>query len=83
MSDTFQILSKMNDKGFHHIQINEGEYKGTVFTLGGVWFEEDNKLSFEYDIVEGKIEEGDEVFGKLLGDYIMEMLLEQLRKDQA
>lgn len=81
MKNNFEVLQEHDERGFYHIKVKEGKYEGVVFTLGSAWFEEDGKLSFDYYVVKGKIEEDDQEFAPMVGSYLYEMLLDAARED--
>jgi hypothetical protein len=64
------------------IKIMSGEFEGIVYQLGKLRFEEEDKLSFEMEVLDGKIPDGkDEEFNDLIGKYIIHLLMEQIRRD--
>lgn len=71
---------KPNESGIYPVRILDGTYKDIVFHLGKVWFEGEDKLSFEMDVIQGKIDHDDE-FNEFVGNYIMYMIMEELRED--
>lgn len=81
--EMFDVTEKTDERGFFHILVNQGEYKGTEFTLGQTWFDDDDKLSFECFVHEGKIDESNEQeFNALVGSFIMEILIEKVKERQ-
>lgn len=67
------------------IRITEGEFEGLVVRFGRAWFPEtgDNNLSFEVDILEGKIESEQEPrLHDFLGQVIMAFIQEEIKREE-
>lgn len=71
-----------NINSIHPVRVLSGEYKDIIFQLGKVWFEDESKLSFELDVIRGKIDEdAHDAFNSFVAEYIMFLIQEQLRND--
>ena len=68
------------------IKITKGAYKGTVFTYGGVSFNEDGEsvsCNFEYNLIEkpeGLVE--DKIFINQLGEILVDILAEEIKETE-
>lgn len=62
------------------IRINEGEYAGVSYTIGGVSFPDNDAgiLKFDYTIVDGAVA-NKEAFEIFIGDALVEMIIEGLK----
>ena len=62
------------------IKINEGEYAGVSYTIGGVSFPEDDAgiLKFDYNIIDGAVA-NKEAFEMFIGDAFVDMIVEGLK----
>lgn len=76
---------EVNNKPEYSIRFHESEFRNVSFKYGEVKFLEDDKkesatLAFEYDIIEGELPPADklEAFEKLAGDYLLQMIEQQL-----
>lgn len=67
-----------------HITILEGEYEGLKFRYGDVKLEEVGegmKVSFHFDILEGKVED-EEAFGQYIGSILFDIVNQQLQNQE-
>lgn len=76
-------MYKILDKQQHNInvvELTDGEFKGCQFIFGGIKFLED-KLEFEYDIVNGFVVPVDKmtIFVTNIGDSLLLMLEESIK----
>jgi hypothetical protein len=73
------------ENGIHPVKVKSGQFEGTVFRLGKAWFDEEDegKLSFEMDVLEGKLDaDKSEEFNQFVGDYIIHMIMERLKDEE-
>lgn len=79
MLDRIEILDGFDEKEIRPFRILEGEFSGVVVRLGKAWFEEEDKLSFEVDILEGKIDnEQSERLNQFLAGIILEFIKNEI-----
>ena len=83
MPTKIRVLSE-SINGFNVIEIAEGKYKDVKYVYGSVEFKEQENnaiVSFDYELQgEYKI---DEDFTQVIGDILMELLEEQLEKNEV
>lgn len=79
------ITESADDPTAFDITVTAGQFEGIVYRLGDVSFPDEDEpiLQFSYDIIDGELSESDKpVFEKFVGDSIVQMLEEQLRKGE-
>jgi hypothetical protein len=77
--------SNLEENGIYPVKVLSGEFKDVVFRLGKAWFDEEDegKLSFEMDVLEGKIDtDKSGAFNQFVGDYIIQMIMQRLQDEQ-
>ena len=83
----FYKICEVSANGVCPIQITRGKFNGIKYAYGRVAIEEleDNaKLSFEYDIFDGVVDENSiEEFKKMTGDILKDILIEQLDSNEV
>ena len=69
----------------YSIKYTDGKFVDVKILMGGIKFHEENDnctLKYNYDIIEGKIEDSDKKeFDTLIGDTIMQMLDDGIKKN--
>lgn len=83
--DQIELVQDSEPDKIIPIRITEGEFEGLVVRFGRAWFPEngDNNLSFEVDIIEGKIESEQEPrLHDFLGQVIMAFIQEEMKREE-
>lgn len=79
MLDSIEILDGYDEQEIRPFRILEGEFSGIVVRLGKAWFEGEDKLSFEVDILEGKIDDDqNDRLNQFLAKIIMEFIKNEM-----
>jgi len=79
-----KVLEKKDNAKTEALMLTEGKHSGIIFSYGAVKFEEDKgqdklKLKFDYEVHDdGGVLYNKEDFEEELGDFLMELLSEQL-----
>lgn len=85
----YKVLEKKNDSNVEALMLTEGIHKGIIFSYGKVKFEEKEdeeklKIHFDYEIHDdGGVLFEQEELEKELGDFLMELLQEQLINNEV
>ena len=92
-NEIYRVVENQNEEGAA-IELTDGEWEGLVYQYGKVQFEEGKpNVNFERTIrrvsnnlekTEGAIQEllNNEVLNKLMGDILLELIDEQLRREE-
>jgi hypothetical protein len=79
MLDRIEILDGYDKQEIQPFRILEGEFSGLVIRLGKAWFEGEDNLCFEMDILEGKIDDEQSArLNQFLGSIIMEFIKNEI-----
>ena len=79
----YELLEETQD-GKILIKLTSGDFSGIIFSYGGVSFEDMGDhavMHFDYDVVNSESYDK-EAFGKYVGDILMDIISEQLAKNE-
>jgi hypothetical protein len=79
--DDFEIVGHLPN-GSHKLKFTSNEFKGIIFTIGKVSFEEKNDemhMNFQYDVLEHSEPFEKDLLDKAVGDLVMHLLEEGVK----
>jgi hypothetical protein len=83
--EEYTVLPDATEEGFYKVKIQSGEFTGIIFNFGKVEFPDENEpiLKFEYNLLEGAVEDSrKQIFEKTMGDMLVDLLRKAMEQKE-